>query len=82
MNSEMLSILCTPDTHEALLEASPETLSLWNEKIARGEVKTVGGSVVSERLDEALVSRDGKKLYPVKNGIPVLLADEAIPLEI
>lgn len=81
MNSEMLSILCAPDTHEALLEASPETLSLWNERIAGGTAKTVGGSVVSEPLDEALVSRDGKRLYPVRNGIPVLLADEAISLE-
>ena len=47
MNSEMLSILCTPDTHEALLEASAETLSVLNEKIAQGKVRTVGGNAVS-----------------------------------
>ncbi len=82
MNSEMLSILCTPDTHEALLEASAETLSVLNEKIAQGKVRTVGGNTVSEALEEALVSKDGSKVYPVRNGIPVLLADEAIALEI
>ena len=80
MNSEMLSILCTPDTREPLEGASEELLLNVNEKIAQGTVKTAGGTLVSETLEEALVSKDGKKLYPVKNGIPILLADEAIAL--
>ena len=80
MDSEMLSILCTPDTREPLEGASEELLLNVNEKIAQGTVKTAGGTLVSETLEEALVSKDGKKLYPVKHGIPILLADEAIAL--
>lgn len=80
MDSEMLSILCTPDTREPLEGASEDLLLNVNEKIAQGTVKTAGGTLVSETLEEALVSKDGKKLYPVKNGIPILLADEAIAL--
>ncbi|PBC75225.1 Trm112 family protein [Fibrobacter intestinalis] len=80
MDSEMLSILCTPDTREPLEGASEELLLNVNEKIAQGTVKTAGGTLVSETLEEALVSKDGKKIYPVKNGIPILLADEAIAL--
>ena len=80
MDSEMLSILCTPDTRKPLEGASEELLLNVNEKIAQGTVKTAGGTLVSETLEEALVSKDGKKLYPVKNGIPILLADEAIAL--
>lgn len=80
MDSEMLSILCTPDIREPLEGASEELLLNVNEKIAQGTVKTAGGTLVSETLEEALVSKDGKKLYPVKNGIPILLADEAIAL--
>ena len=80
MDSEMLSILCTPDNREPLEGASEELLLNVNEKIAQGTVKTAGGTLVSETLEEALVSKDGKKLYPVKNGIPILLADEAIAL--
>lgn len=80
MDSEMLSLLCTPDTRESLVEASEEILSKVNAEIALGTLKNVGGAAVSEALEEALVSQDGKKLYPVKNGIPVLLMDEAIAL--
>lgn len=80
MDPEMLSLLCTPDTREPLVEASEEVLAKVNAEIERGSVKNVGGAVVSEALEEALVSQDGKKLYPVKNGIPVLLMDETIAL--
>ena len=37
--------------------------------------------MLSERLSEALVTDDGKVLYPVTNGIPVLLEGESINLE-
>ncbi len=80
MDPEMLSLLCTPDTREPLVEASEEVLAKVNAEIEKGSVKSVGGAIVSETLEEALVSKDGKKLYPVKNGIPVLLMDEAIAL--
>ena len=37
--------------------------------------------MLSETLDEALVTDDGKLLYPVSDGIPVLLESESIGLE-
>jgi len=37
--------------------------------------------VLGERLAEALISDDGKVLYPVTNGIPVLLEGESINME-
>ena len=80
MDSEMLSILCTPDTRKPLREASESQISRVNAEISQGKLKTVGGTLLSEPLEDALVSEDGTKLYPVKNGIPVLLTDEAIAL--
>ena len=33
---------------------------------------------VAEPVAEALISRDGRLVYPVRDGIPVLLAEESI----
>lgn len=81
MDPELLSILCTPDTHEPLSEASPELISKVNADIAAGTVRNAGGTPVSEALGEALISAGGKTLYPVKDGIPLLLSSESIELK-
>jgi uncharacterized protein YbaR (Trm112 family) len=39
------------------------------------------GVALSGTLKEALVTDDGKRLYPVKDGIPVLLEGESVGLE-
>ncbi len=52
-----------------------------NEAQSRGELKNRAGQAVGEAMDEGLVREDGAYLYPIINGIPVMLIDEAIPLE-
>ena len=39
------------------------------------------GELLGEELREALVTDDGKTLYPVSDGIPVLLEGEAVRLD-
>jgi uncharacterized protein YbaR (Trm112 family) len=56
-------------------------LAALNERIKRGEVKTRGGQPVREPLQEALVREDGKYAYAVRDDIPIMLIEEAIPLE-
>lgn len=57
-------------------------LSTLNGAISAGTVKTVGGERVTETLVEALVTADKKRVYPIREGIPVLLVDEAILLSL
>ena len=39
------------------------------------------GGPVEETMEEALITEDGKTLYTVKKGIPIMLAEKAIPTE-
>ena len=45
-----------------------------------GTLTNRAGEPVRERLDGGLVRADGKVLYPIREDIPVMLVDEAIPL--
>ena len=39
------------------------------------------GSIVESRWQGGLIREDGTLLYPITDGIPVLLIDGAIPLD-
>ena len=52
-----------------------------NAAIDAGELSNRDGSKLSESLAEALMTDDAKLLYPVNDGIPVLLEGESIGLE-
>jgi len=50
-----------------------------NEQIAAGSVKNRGGNAVEEKIDAGLLREDKKFLYPIRDDIPIMLEDEAIP---
>lgn len=81
MDKRLLPILHCPVTHKGLAPVKPATLKSVNAAIVAGELSNSDGNTLSEPLDEALVTDDGKVLYPLANGIPVLLAGESINLE-
>jgi uncharacterized protein YbaR (Trm112 family) len=78
IDPELLKILCCPETHQAVALADPRLLGELNQGIVSGQVRNRAGRIVKETLTEALVRIDGKMIYPVRNGIPVLLMDEGI----
>ncbi|MGI9220815.1 MAG: Trm112 family protein [Woeseiaceae bacterium] len=81
MDKRLLPILHCPVTHKGLSPAKPAILKTVNAAIAAGELSNRDGNSLHEPLGEALVTDDGKVLYPLAGGIPVLLAGESINLE-
>lgn len=81
MDKKLLSILCCPVTHRELLPARPDLLKSVNARIEAGCLKNRDGGLLPAPLREALVTSDGKTLYPVDDGIPVLLEGEGVLLE-
>jgi uncharacterized protein YbaR (Trm112 family) len=76
----LLQILCCPETHQPIAEADAALLSEVNERIERSALKNRAGQILSEKLEGGLLRQDRQVLYPIRNRIPVLLIDEAIPL--
>lgn len=80
MDKRLLAILCCPVTHKALNLARPELLKKINTAIKERKLVNRDGAELSETLKEALVTDDGKIMYPVNDGIPVLLEGESVGL--
>lgn len=80
IDKDLLQILACPESHQSLAEAETALLAKINDRIAAGQAKNRAGANVTEKLEGGLVRQDGKLLYPIREGIPVLLIDEGIPL--
>lgn len=81
MDKRLLAILCCPVTHKGLSLARPDLLKKVNAAVQSGKIVNREGTQLNAALKEALVTDDGKLLYPVRDGIPVLLEAEAIGLD-
>lgn len=78
MDRKLLDLLVCPTTRQPLLLLDSRGLQALNAAIQAGGVVRGDGSAQAEAIKEALVTRDRKIAYRIDDGIPVLLAEEAI----
>jgi uncharacterized protein len=80
VSSELLEILVCPETKQPIAMAGPDVIARLNAEIDAGRLRNRGGESVKTRINEGLVREDGRILYPIDDGIPVMLIDESIEL--
>ena len=80
IDSELLKILCCPETHQSVAPVSADKIEKLNQQISSGSLKNRAGQPLKEKIDGGLLRTDGKFLYPIRQNIPVMLIDEAILL--
>ncbi len=81
VSPELLKILVCPETKQDVALADAGLVNTLNAKIASGEIKNRAGKKVDEGIDGALVRKDGRMLYVIRDDIPVMLIDEAVPMD-
>ena len=80
VDAELLEILACPEDKTPVRLAEQSELDALNQRIRAGGVTNRGGEAVSGEITEGLIREDGKYLYQVRDDIPIMLIDEAVPL--
>lgn len=78
---DLLALLCCPETHQQLTVADVGLIERLNQSAAGGTLKNRAGTVVVEKMEGGLLRQDARYVYPIHHNIPVMLIEEAIPLD-
>jgi len=80
ISDELLEILVCPETKQPVRPAPAALIERTNAEIRAGRLRNRGGDAVTKEITEALVREDGRALYVIDDGIPVMLVEESIEL--
>lgn len=81
LDQELLDILVCPETKQPVSLADAELLDRLNARVRDGTLENRAAQTVAEPLDAALVREDRVVCYAIRDDIPIMLIEEAIPLD-
>lgn len=80
-DTALLDIVCCPVTRLPLQQMPMHRVERAAALLAEGRLRNRGGRPVEAPVGGWLMTRDSKLAYPVRDGIPVLIEDEAVELD-
>lgn len=78
IDENLLRLVRCPIDGQQLMAAPQQLSQALNERIDQGTLRDHVDAPVQERTDGALVTLNGERAYPVREGIPTLIPAEAI----
>lgn len=81
VDPELLKILVCPENKTPVALADDALMAKANAAIQAGTLKNRAGALISEKADGGLVREDGAYMYLIRDDIPIMLIDEAVPLD-
>ncbi|HEY4232094.1 MAG TPA: Trm112 family protein [Lacipirellulaceae bacterium] len=81
MRNQILAILRCPADQSTLTEAEAALVARLNAAIRAKRLRNHIGQIVEYSIEGGLIRAAGDLLYPIVDQIPVMLYDEAIPLD-
>lgn len=79
VDQKLLEILCCPETKQDVQLVDDKIIKKINGAIKAGTVKNRANETVKDIIGAGLLREDKKYLYPIREDIPIMLIDEAIP---
>lgn len=80
VDPELLAILRCPESLQPLRLADDSMVQQLLQQARQGTLKNLQGAKVEADFEGLLVREDGNRAYLVRDGIPVMLIDEAVAL--
>jgi uncharacterized protein YbaR (Trm112 family) len=76
----LLEAMQCPLSSQPLSVAPGALVEQLRQKRKAGELTTLNGAAVEEDFQSGLINASSQYFYPIREGIPSLLPDEALPL--
>ena len=80
VDPELLAILRCPESLQPVRLADGSMVQRLLQAARQGSLKNLQGTKVEADFEAILVREDGRRGYLVRDGIPVMLIDEAVAL--
>ena len=81
VDEKLLEILVCPENKTPVALVEDAIIERANAAIEKGALKNRAGAVIEEKIDQGLLREDKAYLYPIRDDIPIMLIDEAIPFD-